>query len=177
MDRKKETLLGCVYFDWQSATTWACNGNWIGAQIGLFKVVLQTLSSSPLSAPFYSLQHSNCLPLQVPFTHSYMHSHFYLLRSAFLPSHTHKHSDGCFKGNLRFGILPKGTPACGLEESMINPLTFQLVANPLYLLSLSRQSHTHLTSDVWLKDKKMAVASLVRISLTYMSLLRFFYAF
>lgn len=38
----------------------------------------------------------------------------------------------------------------------------------------SQPAVTHLTSDVWLKDKKMAIASLVRISLTYMSVLRFF---
>lgn len=110
--------------------------------------------------------------------HSFTHAFILLSTSKCFLTFTHtqtlSHSDGCFKGNLRFGILPKGTPACGLEESGINPLTFELVANPLYLLSLSRQSDTHLTSDVRFKDKKMAVASLVLISLTYMSLLCFF---
>lgn len=175
MDRKKETLLGCVYFDWQSATTWACNGKWIGAQIGLFKVVLQTLSSSPLSAPFYSLQHSNCLPLQVPFTHSY----FYRLRSAFLPSHTHTNTLTLWwmlQGQLEVRYLAQGyssTRTGGVNDQSTDlPISSQPALPPE-----PQPAVRHLTSDVWLKDKKMAVASLVRISLTNMSLLRFFYAF
>ncbi len=43
----------------------------------------------------------------------------------------------------KFG-LPKATSTCGLEEPGIKPPIFQLVDNPLYLLSHSRSKVVHI---------------------------------
>jgi len=47
---------------------------------------------------------------------------------------TFKH---CLKSNLGLSVLPKDTTACGLAEAGIEPPTFRLVDEQLYLLSHS----------------------------------------
>ena len=42
------------------------------------------------------------------------------------------------ESNLGFSVLPKDTSTCGLEEPGIEPLTFRLVDDALYLLRHSR---------------------------------------
>lgn len=52
------------------------------------------------------------------------------LLSALWQSSTHSHSDGWTQSNLGFGILPRGTLTCRLEEVGIEPPTFGLFKNP-----------------------------------------------
>lgn len=68
------------------------------------------------------------------------------LLSALWQSSTHSDSDGWTQSNLGFGILPRGTLTCRLEEVGIEPPTFGLFKNPT-TRSQTRATRSHFYTD------------------------------